>query len=170
MTQHSDDDYRVRPIPQLTGRQATRVGVSTACMAMSDVLMARVPTTDDDNFAAGDWMRFADQINLMRIELLHRCVTAELAAGTSWETIAALLGDGISVEAAKKQFGHCDLTHLSEGQDVWDVLAETCINPVPDTCAPTPGLAALELDDRYHAWHHPGEAAPPQPHAVTANL
>lgn len=151
-----------------TGRQAIRVALASTRLHMAEVLMSGVPTTDDRNLAPGDWLDFDRKIASMRVEHLHRCITMELANGTTWATIATRLG--ISEESARRQFGHCDLNHLTVGQDVWDYLAETCVNPIPGTCAPTPELAALELDDRYKAWHHPGEAAPPQEQAVTANL
>lgn len=153
----------------LSGRQAIRVGLATTCMHMVEVLMSGVPTADDRNLAPGDWLDFARKIASMRVELLHRCITAELANGTSWADIAA--GLGISEDSARHQFGHCDLNHLESGQDVWDYLAETCVNPVPGTCAPTPEGAARELDDRVRAWQrHPGEHARPAGRPVSDHL
>ncbi|MEU4703408.1 hypothetical protein [Nonomuraea dietziae] len=160
--------------PELDGRQAARVGVSTACKEIADYAATMVSTSDDVHSAPGDFLARAQQIRIMGLELLHRAVTVELMRGTAWETIAD--GFGLTVEQAKHQFGHCDLTHLADQNGrtgVWTVLAETCVSPVPGSCDPDPGRAAQQLDDWYRAYHdaQPGDpAAITSRHAVTAGL
>lgn len=152
----------------LTGRQAARLGVASTAADIIDILVSAIPTARDRDLAPGDWLRFDRKIASLRVELFHRCITLELARGTTWAVIAERLD--ISEDAARQQFGHCDLTHLS-GQEVWDVLGETDTTPVPELRPPTPEDAARELDDRCRVWQqHPGEHAGPSGRPVTDHL
>ncbi|MER6830911.1 hypothetical protein ABT352_33295 [Streptosporangium sp. NPDC000563] len=157
--------------PTLNGAQAARVGVSAAAREIAEHAARLVPTTDDAHATPGDLLTHSIRLRRMTLELMFRTVTAERMRGTPWESIADHLH--MTVDEVTKEFGHADLTHhaTAPGQVVWDILAQTCINPIPGGCAPTPDEAATELDAWYERWQQP-DNHPTQPPtcAVTAHL
>ncbi|SDH69232.1 hypothetical protein SAMN05421505_120100 [Sinosporangium album] len=164
----------IAPAPRLDGRQAARVGASNTAKEIADYAAGLVPTTDDRNALPGEFLDRAARLRVMAAELLHRAVTVELMRGTTWDTIAARLR--LTVEAARRQFEHCDLTDMADTDGthgVWAVLAETCVSPVPGSCGPDPGRVALQLDDWHTAYStaQPDTAgAPPPRNPVTIGL
>ncbi|MEU8378873.1 hypothetical protein [Streptosporangium sp. NPDC048865] len=165
------DGYLHAAAPALNGAQAARVGVSAACREVAEYAARFVSTTGDEHAEPGDFIAFGIRVRRMALELMFRTVTVERMRGTSWEVIADRLH--MNVDTCIGEFGHADLSHhaSAHGQIVWDVLAKTCINPIPGGCADTADEGAVELDAWYLRWLQPdNHPAQPPTCAVTANL
>ncbi|QSI49984.1 hypothetical protein [Thermobispora bispora] len=162
-------DRTVITADDLSGADAARIGVSNAAAAVVDRALLLVPTTGDRNLRPGQLLQQALQIRRVVNELIARTIITELLRGTPWKEIGAIFG--ISAEEALYNYGHLDLTALSDDpRGVWAALRPTCVAIVHDSCPADPAEAARKLDDWCTRHVDPREIAPGPQQPVTAGL
>lgn len=129
-------DRTVITADDLSGADAARIGVSNAAAAVVDRALLLVPTTGDRNLRPGQLLQQALQIRRVVNELIARTIITELLRGTPWKEIGAIFG--ISAEEALYNYGHLDLTALSDdraacGPRYAPPASPSCTTPAPPT-------------------------------------
>lgn len=90
-------------VVQYSRRARARLALCQAARKLSDQARALVPTAADGHHRPGQWVGEAAGLVDRAREVLELAVVAERQRGTSWESIAAVLG--ISADMAEGRFG-----------------------------------------------------------------